>query len=191
LETAVSPSASSQVDAHPSEAQSDSLPKRARGAQMVDTGPGLQGAPVANLEAPSAESVRETFANLQAGVERGRAAGTETSEPTGPVADELVASLADDMVSAVAEEAIVESNVDASPARGGLRKRVKGAQFPTETIAPVAAARPADADAVRSAFSSLQRGVNAARQEVPEADLPDLADLASDSSTHGASAPTH
>jgi signal transduction histidine kinase len=51
-----------------------------------------------------------------------------------------------------------------APASNGLlTQRVRGAQLPVTTLTPTVAAEPRDASAMRSALSSLQRGMEAAK----------------------------
>jgi Histidine kinase-, DNA gyrase B-, and HSP90-like ATPase len=53
----------------------------------------------------------------------------------------------------------------APPPNGLLTQRVRGAQLPVTTLTPTVAAEPRDASAMRSALSSLQRGMEAAKAE--------------------------
>jgi signal transduction histidine kinase len=50
-----------------------------------------------------------------------------------------------------------------APGDGSLTQRVRGAQLPVTTLTPTVAAEPRDASAMRSALSSLQRGMEAAQ----------------------------
>lgn len=52
-----------------------------------------------------------------------------------------------------------------APADGSLTQRVRGAQLPVTTLTPNIAAEPRDATAMRSALSSLQRGMEAAKSD--------------------------
>jgi signal transduction histidine kinase len=66
--------------------------------------------------------------------------------------------------------ASVPAAVQQERAPGLLAQRVRGAQLPVTTFTPSVAAEPRDAGSVRSALSSLQRGMAAGKSETGPAD---------------------